>query len=136
MERDGLKEVVQLSGISDVVLQQIRSFAQKYQIERILLFGSRARGDFHRTSDIDLAISGGDFANFSIDVDELTDTLLKYDFVNLDGAVQEELSEKPVKPLVLTTPLKKSYYYTICSIFPVKTILYFVYKITFSVASF
>ena len=93
MERDRLKEVAQLSGISDVVLQQIRSFAQKYQIERIFLFGSRARGDFHRTSDIDLAISGGDFANFSIDVDELTDTLLKYDFVNLDGAVQEELLE-------------------------------------------
>ena len=101
MERDGLKEVVQSSGISDVVLKQIRSFAQKYQIERIILFGSRARGDFHRTSDIDLAISGGDFANFSIDVDELTDTLLKYDFVNLDGAVQEELLESIQKEGVL-----------------------------------
>ena len=101
MEKDRLKEVVQLSGISDVVLQQIRSFAQKYQIERIILFGSRARGDFHRTSDIDLAISGGDFANFSIDVDELTDTLLKYDFVNLDGAVQAELLESIQKEGVL-----------------------------------
>ena len=101
MEKDRLKEVVQSSGISDVVLQQIRSFAQKYQIERIILFGSRARGDFHRTSDIDLAISGGDFANFSIDVDELTDTLLKYDFVNLDGAVQEELLESIQKEGVL-----------------------------------
>ena len=101
MEKDRLKEVVQPSGISDVVLQQIRSFAQKYQIERIILFGSRARGDFHRTSDIDLAISGGDFANFSIDVDELTDTLLKYDFVNLDGAVQEELLESIQKEGVL-----------------------------------
>ena len=101
MEKDRLKEVVQSSGISDVVLQQIRSFAQKYQIERIILFGSRARGDFHRTSDIDLAVSGGDFANFSIDVDELTDTLLKYDFVNLDGAVQEELLESIQKEGVL-----------------------------------
>ena len=101
MEKDRLKEVVQLSGISDVVLQQIRSFAQKYQIERIILFGSRARGDFHRTSDIDLAVSGGDFANFSIDVDELTDTLLKYDFVNLDGAVQAELVESIQKEGVL-----------------------------------
>ena len=101
MEKDRLKEVVQSSGISDVVLQQIRSFAQKYQIERIILFGSRARGDFHRTSDIDLAVSGGDFANFSIDVDELTDTLLKYDFVNLDGAVQPELLESIQKEGVL-----------------------------------
>lgn len=28
---------------------------------------------------------------FSLDVDELTSTLLQYDIVNLDGAVQEEL---------------------------------------------
>ena len=101
MERKILEEAAQLGGISDIVLQQIRSFAHKYQIERVILFGSRARGDFHRTSDIDLAISGGDFANFSIDVDELTDTLLKYDFVNLDGAVQEELLESIQKEGVL-----------------------------------
>ena len=93
MERNQWKKGAPLEGISDVVLQQIKSFADKYQIEKIILFGSRARGDFHRTSDIDLAISGGDFANFSIDVDELTDTLLKYDFVNLDGPVQPELLE-------------------------------------------
>ncbi|MFR5152466.1 MAG: nucleotidyltransferase domain-containing protein [Ruminococcus sp.] len=29
----------------------------------IILFGARARGDFKRTSDIDLAVSGGDFAD-------------------------------------------------------------------------
>lgn len=35
-------------------------------------FGSRARGDFKRTSDIDLAVSGGDFCRFALDVDEET----------------------------------------------------------------
>ena len=60
---------------------------------KVILFGSRARGDYRRTSDIDLAVSGGNFALFSLDVDEKTSTLLKYDIVNLDGAVQEELRD-------------------------------------------
>ncbi len=33
---------------------------------------ARARGDFKRTSDIDLAVSGGDFCRFALDVDEET----------------------------------------------------------------
>ena len=36
----------------------------------MILFGSRARGDFKRTSDIDIAASGGDFDRFALDVDE------------------------------------------------------------------
>ncbi|MFQ8585056.1 nucleotidyltransferase domain-containing protein [Blautia glucerasea] len=38
----------------------------------IILFGARARGDFKRMSDIDLAVSGGDFCRFALDVDEKT----------------------------------------------------------------
>ena len=57
-------------------------------------FGSRARGDFHRTSDIDLAVSGGNAAGFAPAVEEETATLLEYDIVNLDGTVQEELRER------------------------------------------
>ncbi len=55
------------------------------------MFGSRARGDYRRTSDIDLATSGGNYAGFATDVEEETSTLLEYDFVNLDGSVQQEL---------------------------------------------
>ena len=80
-------------GLSIELFQQIEYFANKYQIKKVILFGSRARGDFYKTSDIDLAIIGGDFDNFSLDVDELTDTLLKYDFVNLDKPIQQELKE-------------------------------------------
>ena len=57
------------------------------------MFGSRARGDFRRTSDIDLAVSGGDFNRFALDVDEETSTLLEYDIVNLDTEMQDELRE-------------------------------------------
>ncbi|OUP82118.1 nucleotidyltransferase [Lachnoclostridium sp. An169] len=80
-------------GISVRVLNEIRSLAEKYGIGKVILFGSRARGDFKRTSDIDLAVSGGNISAFALAVDEETYTLLKYDVVNLDGSVQEELRE-------------------------------------------
>lgn len=81
------------SGIKPSVIQEICELAKKYDIDRVVLFGSRARGDYKRLSDIDLAVSGGNFAGFALDVDEETSTLLKYDIVNLDGSVQKELRE-------------------------------------------
>lgn len=78
-------------GIKNIVLEEIVALGNKYMVDKIILFGSRARGDFRRTSDIDLAVAGGDFTNFALDVEETTSTLLKFDVVNLDGPVQEEL---------------------------------------------
>ena len=40
-----LKEIGK-TGIKPVVLEEIINFAQKYQIKQVILFGSRARGDF------------------------------------------------------------------------------------------
>ena len=68
------------TGIRPEVIEEIRNLAQKYDIEKVILFGSRARGDFRRTSDIDI-------------VDEETSTLLEYDIVNLDRDMQDELRE-------------------------------------------
>ena len=79
------------TGIRDEVIQEIRELAEKYNVQKVILFGSRARGDFKRTSDIDLAVSGGDFCRFALDVEEETQTLLEFDIVDLDGTVQEEL---------------------------------------------
>ena len=79
------------TGIRETVLRQIAAFAKEYGVKQVILFGSRARGDHREGSDIDLAVSGGNFPAFALDVDEETDTLLKYDFVNLDAAVQPEL---------------------------------------------
>ena len=81
------------TGIRPEVIEEIRNLAQKYDIEKVILFGSRARGDFRRTSDIDIAVTGGDFARFALDVDEETSTLLEYDIVNLDRDMQDELRE-------------------------------------------
>ena len=80
-------------GINPKVIREIRVIAEQYGIRKVLLFGSRARGDFKRTSDIDIAVTGGDFERFALDVNEETSTLLEYDIVNLDREMQDELRE-------------------------------------------
>ena len=79
------------TGIREAVLTEIRDLAEKYGLERVVLFGSRASGDYKKTSDIDLAVTGGNITLFTLDVEEETSTLLSFDVVNLDGSVQEEL---------------------------------------------
>ncbi len=64
------------TGIKQQVMREIQELAEKYEVKRVILFGSRARGDFRRTSDIDLAVEGGNFERFSLDVNEDTSTLL------------------------------------------------------------
>ncbi len=81
------------TGIKEKVIEEIRELAIVYGIDKVVLFGSRARGDFRERSDIDLAVWGGDFNRFWLDVDEKTSTLLQFDFVNMNGTVQKELSE-------------------------------------------
>lgn len=78
------------TGLRPEVLEEIIGFAKKYEIKKLFLFGSRARGDFQRASDIDLAVQGGDITQFALDVDEFTSTLLKYDIVDLDSISQKD----------------------------------------------
>ena len=81
------------TGIKENVITEIVELAQKYDLQKVILFGSRARGDFQRASDIDLAVSGGNAAMFAVDVEEETSTLLQFDVVNLDLDLQEKLLE-------------------------------------------
>ena len=73
----------------------IIELAQKYGIQKVILFGSRARGDNKERSDVDLAVSGGNITMFSLDVDEIVivPTLLMFDVVDLDRGCNEELRE-------------------------------------------
>ena len=73
------------------MINEILELAKKHHIQQVILSGSRARGDYKKTSDIDLAVTGGDFSRFALDVEEETSTLLKYDIVDLDRTVQPEL---------------------------------------------
>ena len=85
--------LLESTGIRDVVLKQICDLAAQYGLCQVVLFGSRARGDYKERSDIDLAVSGGDISGFALAVDEETDALLQYDVVNLDCPVDEALLE-------------------------------------------
>lgn len=88
-----INKVSEKTGIKSKVLQEIVQLAKENCIEKVILFGSRARGDFKERSDIDLAFHGGNSTNFILDVDELTSTLLEYDIVDLDKPVRKELLE-------------------------------------------
>ena len=81
------------TGIKENVIREIVELAKKYDLKKVILFGSRARGDFKRASDIDLAVSGGNISMFALDVAEETSTLLQFDVVNLDLVLQEKLLE-------------------------------------------
>ena len=67
--------------VPDRVLNEIVAFAERHAVERVVLFGSRARGSHTRRSDVDLAVQGGDFDAFYWDVKEKTHSLLSFDVV-------------------------------------------------------
>ena len=81
------------TGMKAQVIEEICDLAKKYGVEKVILFGSRARGNYKRASDIDLAVSGGDILRFALAVDEETSTPLRFDIINLDGMVCEELQK-------------------------------------------
>lgn len=69
--------------------------AKKYDVSKVTLFGSRARGNNNAKSDIDIAVHGcSDFANFSLDAEEDIWSLLKFDIVNMDDSVSDELKNE------------------------------------------
>lgn len=76
------------------VERDIIRLAKRHGIRKVILFGSRARGDNWERSDIDLAVSGGDIGEFREAVDEEAWTLLMFDVVNLDKGISEELQEE------------------------------------------
>ena len=79
------------SGLKKQIINEITELAKEHELKRVILFGSRARGDFKERSDIDLAVSGGNIVKFSLDIDDKINTLLLFDIVNMDDSVQEEL---------------------------------------------
>ena len=88
-----ISELAKKSGINPKVFAEIIELAKKYQIDQVILFGSRARGDYRKRSDIDLAFCGGKGDYFTLDIDEETSTLLEFDIINLDKPVRSELLE-------------------------------------------
>lgn len=73
------------------LVDEIIAVAVQNGVKKVLLFGSRARGDNSERSDIDLAISGGNALDFYYDVEEKVHTLLMFDVVELDRGISAEL---------------------------------------------
>ena len=93
--RDGFKVAGNIILKEDTAMKdiyrQIVSLAQKYRASRIVLFGSRARGDFRPTSDIDIAVYGMPQENrpgFWMEAEELP-TLLKLDIVHVEPGMDQ-----------------------------------------------
>ncbi len=87
------KDLSERTGIKQKVIDEMIALARRYEVEKLILFGSRARGDYSERSDIDLAFRGGKGDYFTLDVDETTSTLLEFDIINLDKPVRSELLE-------------------------------------------
>lgn len=80
--------------IPERVLQEILQFARDAGVERLVLFGSRARGTHSERSDIDLAVYGGDFDTFYFRVQEETESLLEFDLIDMHRKVSPSLLEE------------------------------------------
>ena len=80
--------------LSETLKVEIIDLALQCKLDKVILFGSRARGDNHERSDIDLAIQGGNTIAFAASVDEDIPTLLMFDIVDLDKPIQKELLEE------------------------------------------
>lgn len=65
---------------------QLAALAQQYGAKRLVLFGSRARGDHHERSDIDgcLRYAEQNRGTFWLEAEELP-TLLKLDIVHISS---------------------------------------------------
>ena len=80
--------------IPDRVLRDITTFAEKYHVEKIILFGSRAKGTHTERSDIDIGVCGGDFDGFYWEIKENVHSLLSFDVVELGDCVSDGLKSE------------------------------------------
>lgn len=76
------------------VVKDIVTFAKRYSVRKVILFGSRVRGNNTERSDIDIAVYGGDFDSFYWDIKEKVHSLLMFDVVEIDAGISEELRKE------------------------------------------
>ena len=75
--------------------KQLAALARQHGARRLVLFGSRARGDNRYNSDVDLAVYGmpeSNRANFWMDCEDLP-PLLKFDIVHITDGMNPAVIE-------------------------------------------
>ena len=86
------------TGIKQDVIQEIIRLAEKNQVKKVILFGSRARGDNELKSDIDLAVyCDSDLSLFIEEIENTTHTLLEFDFSDMNNIVDDFFIEQVEK---------------------------------------
>ena len=73
--------------VDSYIIHELQKLAQRYELEELILFGSRARGDNMERSDIDLAArfeNAQQYLDFQDDLENIR-TLLMCDVVNLSS---------------------------------------------------
>ena len=87
--------------VPDRVLRELAGIARQSGTEKVILFGSRARGTHTERSDIDIAVCGGDFNAFYWAAKETVHSLLTLDIVNYSEGVSDELKKEIEKDGVI-----------------------------------
>ncbi|TYP50917.1 nucleotidyltransferase domain-containing protein [Thermosediminibacter litoriperuensis] len=92
--------------IDDKILKELSRIFNKYPaVQKVLLFGSRARRDFKNTSDVDLAVFSEDISEreFNLLVNEIDeiDTVLSFDVVHYEKLKKDSLRESILRDGVL-----------------------------------
>lgn len=59
-----LKNLEHISPLSETVLEFLITISKKGNVDKIIVFGSRAFGDFEKYSDLDLAIDAPEMTKF------------------------------------------------------------------------
>ncbi|MBU0507151.1 MAG: nucleotidyltransferase domain-containing protein [bacterium] len=85
-------------GLKQEILNQITQVFKKYlNIKEVYIYGSRARGNFKKTSDIDLAVvfsnAESKIANLKWDLEEL-DIIYKIDVLDYQKIQNKDLKEQ------------------------------------------
>ena len=77
--------------LPEEVRKDICRFAEENGIEKVILFGSRARGTNTERSDVDIAVYGDNFDGFYWSVNENINSLLSFDIINFHNKTSQEL---------------------------------------------
>ena len=73
--------------LSEEIIKELQALGQRYDLDKIVLFGSRAKRTNYERSDIDISVSIKDvvaYTNFMEDLESLN-TLLMIDVVNTES---------------------------------------------------
>lgn len=103
---ENLKDKGREVHIDDKILKELLRIFNKYEnIKKVVIFGSRARGDFKNTSDVDLAVFSENISDreFNLLVDEINemDTALSFDVVHFEKLKKDSLKENIIKDGIL-----------------------------------